>query len=597
MRFVGRRAAAWCVAGLLSWSLLTIPSLGGPTEAATPPSGHVSRKPVTFRELRHGVRPTSLSNNRRFAAPPDAAKAPPLTGTLHLAGAPMRVFSDGTRSHRIADPVLGKDTMRFPAARIAFFSAGAQLVPVTQNVIRIGSLPHTRSYWDLLVQPGRRWTQPGDHGWHRASFPFELVNEIEGETHTGIALFLYRGHRVSPVRFQVVQQTSPYLVPQFFSAWGTTGAKLGRQVGHVAQARRTFERSQRAQLEHRSWSALRRNVDPAVLGDFRGFPDVVQSAVAVDGKVYQAACPTAAGPFPYCHDVRYGVWSVTKSAMLSVGLLRLAQKYGRHILQIPVAHILPGRQPTSWRDVTVQDLANMASGHGPTKSPRCYLCDYQRWYVARSERHKTAEALDYRRFAKPGTTYDYRDQDAYLLGVVEDELLKSRAGRQADIWSMLRREVYRPIGIFYVPANSTLEPGRLHAAGHPLLAYGYYPTIDDLARIGALFAHHGRWHGHQILDRALVDRLLPRPQPAAAALPVTRTGSHWYLDDWQIRRLRSDEGCSRYLPQMLGWGGNTVTLAGAGTTLIRIRNNWVGDRVNPQHSINALADALVAYCP
>jgi hypothetical protein len=58
----------------------------------------------------------------------------------------------------------------------------------------------------------------------------------------------------------------------------------------------------------------------------------------------------------------------------------------------------------------------------------------------------------------------------------------------------------------------------------------------------------------------------------------------------------SDEGCTRYVPQMLGWGGNTVTVAGAHATLIRIRNNWVGDRVNAQTSINALADELVSYC-
>jgi hypothetical protein len=402
---------------------------------------------------------------------------------------------------------------------------------------------------------------------------------------------------VTPVRFQIVQQTSPYLVPQYFSAWGTTRASITQRVGRVAKARRAFARTQHARLRHRPWSALRGRADRASLSDFRTFGDVVQSAVAVNGTIYSTGCPTAAGPFPYCHDVRYGVWSVTKSAMLSVALMRLAQKYGTHILRARISLVLPGRQPRSWHDVTVQDLANMASGHGPAHHPRCYLCDYQRWYVARSERHKTTEALDYRRFDEPGTIYNYRDQDAYLLGVVEDELLKSKAGQHADIWSMLRHQVYRRIGISYTPSNSTIEPTRAHAQGQPLLAYGYYPTIDDLARIGALFAHHGRWHGHQILDRTLVDRLLPRPTPAPSALRVTDSGSHYYLDDWHIRRLRSDEGCTRYLPQMLGWGGNTVTVAGAGATLIRIRNNWVGDSVNPQRSINALADALVPYCP
>ncbi|HEX4470470.1 MAG TPA: serine hydrolase [Nocardioides sp.] len=597
MLSLGLRSLAWTFTGTLTASLVVVAPLDLTSAgAATPPGGHVSRAPISTGQLLRGAVPTSLSNNSRFAAPSNAKSAPPLRGTLRLSGAVMHVLGDGQHRHRIADPVLGKDTTLFPAARIPFFSDGPHLVPTSQDVIRVGSLRHTRSYWDLLVQPGRRWTQPGDHGWHRASFPFELVNSIEGETHTGIAMFLYRGHRVSPVRFQIVQQTSPYLVTQYFSAWGTSRATLTRGVAHVREARHRYVRSQQARLPHRPWSALRDRVGARTRNAFRDFSDVVQSAVDIDGTVYRTPCPTAAGPFPYCDDVRYGVWSVTKSAMLNVALLRLAQKYGAGILRSRISRLLPGRQPRSWHDVTVEDLANMASGHGPAAHPHCYLCDYSRWYVARSERHKTTEALDYRRFAKPGTVYNYRDQDAYLLGVVEAHLLKAEAGSHADLWTMRRREVYRRIGIFYAPANSTIEPRRPRSAGHPLMAYGYYPTVDDLAKIAALYAHHGRWHGRQILDRRLVDRLLPRPRPAKAALQATKSGSHFYLDDWHIRRLVSAEGCTRYVPQMLGWGGNTVTVAGAHATLIRIRNNWVGDRVNAQTSINQLADALVSYC-
>jgi hypothetical protein len=587
---------AVAVAAALPLALLT-PLTGrvAPADAATPPSGHVSHRPVTFGQLRHGTTPAGLTANMRFAPGADAGPAPALRGTLNLSGSRMHFLTDAKRRHHVANPVLGKDTRLFPSVRLSWVSVGGHLVPTTQDVIRVGSLPGTRSYWDLLVQPGRRWTQPGDHGWHRASFPFELVNSIEGETHTGIAMFLYRGHRVSPVRFQIVQQTAPYLVSQYFSAWGTTHASLSSHVAHAARARRTFQRSQQARLRHRPWSDVAARAGRSTTSAFSGYSDVVQSAVDVDGTVYRTACPTAAGPFPYCDDVRYGVWSMTKSAMLDVAMLRLAQKYGARILHQRIVGILPGRQPRSWHDVTVEDLANMASGHGPAGNPRCYLCDYSRWYVARSERRKTAEALDYPRFAKPGTTYVYRDQDAYLLGVVEDQLLKAHAGSHADIWSMLRREVYRRIGIFYAPSNSTLEPGKARAPGHPLLAYGYYPTTDDLAKIAALYAHHGRWHGRQLLDRRLVDRLLPRANPAPAALQATKSGAHFYLDDWHIRRVASTDGCTRYVPQMDGWGGNTVTIAGAHAILIRIRNNWI-ESSNPQTSINDLADALGDLC-
>jgi hypothetical protein len=572
--------------------------VGAPQGAATtPPGGQVSDQPITAAQLLNAAQPSGLTDNSRFAPGPDAKWAPALNGTLSLGGATMDVLSDAPGGG-ITNPVDGKDTTFFPDVSLSFFTAGQQLVPVTQNVIRNGVLPNTRSYWDVIVQPGRVWTQPGDEGWHRASFPFALVNSIEGETHTGIAMFLYRGSDISAVRFQVVQMTAPYDVPEYFSAWGVTGADFTAGVAHLWKLRNLHLRSEAARLPERPWSALKRIADPTAVDAFNSYSDVIESAAVVDGKLFRSDCPTSAGPFPYCSDVRYGVWSVTKSAMLNVAMMRLAHKYGRWIVHAPIARYLPQARTSGWRDVTIGDLANMASGHGPAGDPTCYLCDYTRWYLAPSEDEKTAEALDYPRFATPGTVYNYRDQDAYLLGVVEEKLLQKREGQHADIWRMVRDEVYRPLGIYQAPTNMTIEPDAVgpHAVGQPMMAYGYYPTLDDLAKVAALYQNHGAWNGRQILNRSLVNRLLARPSPAPQALPGSDDGSHWYLTDWHIQRVESSHGCIRYVPQMEGWGGNTVTVLPGDTTLIRMRNNWVGDPSDPQVEINALADELSPVC-
>ena len=565
--------------------------------ATTPPGGSVSNAPITAGELLSGAKPAGLTANTRFAPAPDARWAPALDGTLRLAGATMDVLSDAPGG-QISNPVDGKDTTFFPDVDLSFFTVGQQLVPVTQNVIRNGVLPHTRSYWDVIVQPGRIWSQAGDDGWHRASFPFALVNSIEGETHTGIAMFLYRGSQVSAVRFQIVQMTAPYDVPEYFSAWGVTAAHFKPGIAHVWKLRKRHRAAEAARLPERPWSALSKVADPATLSAFDSYSDVIESAAVVHGTLFRGDCPTSAGPFPYCSDVRYGVWSVTKSAMLNVAMMRLAQKYGRWILHAPIARYVPQARRAGWRDVTLGDLANMASGHGPAGQPTCYLCDYTRWYLAPSEREKTDEAVDYPRFAEPGTVYNYRDQDAYLLGVAEQGLLQKREGPDADIWQMVRDEVYRPLGIYQAPTNTTIEPGAVgpHAMGQPMLAYGYYPTLDDLAKIAMLYQSHGAWNGRQILNRSLINRLLARPKPAPEALPGSENGSHWYLTDWHITRMRSADGCTRYVPQMEGWGGNTVTVLPGRVTLIRMRNNWVGDPSNAQVEINALADELSPVC-
>jgi Beta-lactamase len=592
LRFLPRWFPGVAGAGVTALCVALGASAPWPAAAKTPPGGRVAGAPITAAELLRGVRADSLTRNARFAPPSGASgSVQSFDGTLKLAGAVMRVRSTAHRF--IADPVGGKDTRFFPNVSITFFTAGSKLVPTTQDVIRNGVLSGTRSYWDIIVQPGRVWTQANDHGWHRASFPFALVNSIEGETHTGVALFLYRGSRVSSVRFQIVQETAPFDVPQYFTAWGTSAAAFTRGVAHLAADRRAFTNTQRAQLPELPWSALAGRAPAKTLGAFASYKDVIQSAAVIGGKIYRTDCPTAAGPFPYCSAVRYGVWSITKSAMLNVATLRLAEKFGSGFLGHSIAPYVPGAAAQGWSNVTFRDLANMASGHGPAGHGTCYLCDYTRWYLAPGEAAKTTEALNYPAFTKPGTKFNYRDQDAYLLGVADDNFLKSHEGSKANIWTMLANEVYRPIGISGAPTNSTIEtPG---AAGLPLMAYGYYPTLDDLAKIAMLYQSGGAWKGKQILDRALVDQLLPRKTLPKGALLASSDGSEHYLLDWHIVRVRATSRCTRYVPQAEGWGGNTLTLLPGGVSLLRMRNNWVATP-HPQNTVNALASQLAPLC-
>ena len=282
------------------------------------------------------------------------------------------------------------------------------------------------------------------------------------------------------------------------------------------------------------------------------YSDVIQSAVVHEGVLYRDDCPTAAGPFPYCDDVRYGVWSVTKSAMMNVAMLRLALNYEADFFDHPIDRYIPAAEdsPNEWENVKFRHLANMASGHGPDGDPTCYLCDYDRWYVAPSEQEKTTEALDYVWFTDPGTVFNYRDQDAYLLGVALDAFVKDKEGPEATVWNLLRNEVYRPIGIFHAPTNSTVEPDG--SAGQPLMANGYYPTLDDLAKIALLYEQGGNWNGEQLLDPSYVEQLLPRETPPEGALPASDDRSTYYLTNWWLQRLDSSAGCVRYVPNMRG---------------------------------------------
>jgi hypothetical protein len=65
---------------------------------------------------------------------------------------------------------------------------------------------------------------------------------------------------------------------------------------------------------------------------------------------------------------------------------------------------------------------------------------------------------------------------------------------------MVVAEVFRPIGIFHAPMMHTQETDGGH--GIPILATGFYPTIDDVAKLTTLLQHGGQHQGQQILHAA-----------------------------------------------------------------------------------------------
>lgn len=540
----------------------------------------IANEPITWEELIEGTEVKGLTSNYLFAAPDNAIEpSVGFAGTLKFEGAHM-----GMSPEFSTNKVNGKDITFFPDVSLKFFTVDDKyLVPVTQNVIPNGTLENTRSYWDIIVQPGRVWSNfDQDNGWNRASFPFSLVNRLEGETHIGIAMFLYKEDKVSHVRFQIVAETGPFDVSGYFTAWGVTKASYEPHgIDNLEYHKDVYRRHLENRFPTAPLDELKQKVGDKNLAGFNGAKNtseeknVLQTGLLFDGVLYRSSSHFAAGPFPYCDEIRYGVWSVTKTAMMNVAMLRLAEKYGRGLLDEKIANYIqiPEFQK-EWNDVTYLDMANMASGRGSTvDDPTCYLCDYHRWYLAPSMNEKVTESLDYPLVWEPGTKYNYRDQDAFLLGVALEKYLQNKEGEDATLDQMLKKEVYEPIGICYAPVNHTIEKNG--SIGHPRMDFGYHATMDELAKIALLYEKHGNWNGNQILNRQLVDSILPKQEPSALALSKgekNEFGSKYYAMNWHIEPYQSPEGHELYLPNMKGYGGNIVTLMPGHVVGFRIAN-------------------------
>lgn len=526
------------------------------------------------------TQPGGLIDNGAFVPGPDALPAhAPFTGSLVLTEAPMRTSPADLKFRA----VRGKDPHYFPAARLSFITVDGDLVPTSQDVIRSGFAAGRRSYWDMIVQPGRTWSVRADGEWSRAAFPFALVNSMEGETHNGLATFLYRNGQVSALRYQIVQQTLPGNVEAIFTAFGRAPVRFDETVeGNPDEAARRYRAAEADSVPVRPWSELLKHADKgAVAGFADGVPakDTVLSGLDFRGTFYLHDCNSAVGPLPWCERARFGVWSVTKAFANEVALLRLAQKYGPDVFKAKITDYVPeARGQTAWSNVRFDDCINMASGVGNGSSRRepndisdGYLePTYYEWYDAPSWKEKILALLRTGRAYPwgPGQVARYRDQDMFILAVAMDAYLKSREGPHASLWKMLEHEVYEPIGIHYAPVNLTVESS---GEGQPIMGFGAYPTIGDLVKVARLYHARGSWGGAQLLYAPRIDELSPGPRPRG--LPTgdrSAFGETTYFNTFWNLRYDSVEGCKLYIPQMLGWGANSVTLYPGGATAVRI---------------------------
>jgi CubicO group peptidase (beta-lactamase class C family) len=481
--------------------------------------------------------------------------------------------------------VNNKATQLFPGVTVGFFSEDGYLVPIVRDLMQ----PRNReNFWLIQVEPGRVWSEPGDKGFSRASFPFMLTGDVEGDAYNGLATFLYDGSSVSRLRYQVVQQSSPYFIQTWFVAMGHVPLEF--HPGEIPDRDRIageFRQELADRAPRSDWSELEAEYDPAWFADFDSSIDparVTTSGLIIDGTVYARPSRTPYGDFPYPDEMRHGVWSVTKSALALVAMLRMAQKYGDEIFEYKISDYLEVTAGhNGWDEVTFGDALNMATGIGggsgkvdPNNIRDGYIvgdeASFNAWYLAPGKDKMLAEA--FKRPSYPwgsGVHARYCDRETFTLSAAMDSLLKSREGGDADLWRMLTEEVYRPIGIQHMSSKFTQEPDG--SRGIPFLGWALFMTVDDIAKISILLQNGGRHEGRQILSPTKLAEALY--QTGIRGLPTGASnefGDHSYHMALWHTPFTTESGFAASVPEMHGWGGMLVALMPNGITGYRIGN-------------------------
>ena len=507
-----------------------------------------------------------------------------------LAGA-LRFFpSPLTLSGASVEAVqLGKRVDRFPALELPFVTGNGVFLPVSRG---IHQAVDGQSFWQLIPGPGRVWREPADGGWYRAGFVFTLGNNIDHLTHHGLGLLVFRPDRSSAgLRYQATEGGVPIVLPFGLEVWGYAPCEWSRPpapAGASSVARYREERATSRRL--RSWNALADHCPGDLLASAckgYGAQTTVTCALATSSDIFATPYCTAHGEHPNLATLRQGIWSATKSAGAGVALFHLAERYGPEVLDVRVADLLEvSAGHDGWNEVRLRDCFNMATGIGdlaPEAEPPAVFADYDmfwdgdsvpvrrylRWFTAPSRAERLEAAFSHDSYPwGPGRVARYRDQDFFVLAAAMDALVKEREGASAALWPLMEQDVYGPIGLKHAVVNRTVEPDG--SPGIPLLGGGLFLTLEEVARIAALYHGLGEHAGKQLLHRASVTEATD--PHAVKGLP---TGLHnadgeirYHMGFWH-RPYRTRDGKLRYLPAMFGYGGTEIVLLPNAMTAIR----------------------------
>jgi len=156
-------------------------------------------------------------------------------------------------------------------------------------------------------------------------------------------------------------------------------------------------------------------------------------------------------------------------------------------LDTPITTYLPelARRDPRFARITIRHLLTMTSG--------LFYIDYD---LPWSDPAKIYYSPDLRALAlgvqvedAPGKTWEYNSYHAVLLGMI----LERTTGRSVSTY--LEQEIWKPLGMEF-PASWSLDS---QSGGCEKMETGLNARAIDVAKLGRLYLHDGRWRGRQIL--------------------------------------------------------------------------------------------------
>lgn len=447
-----------------------------------------------------------------------------------------------------------------PSFTMEFVQDTDHLIPQKRGLIRTSN-----QAWDLFIEPGLVWKEPGDRGYSRAALPFSLQERNANCTHNGVMTFLFDPDgSMSRVVYQIASETCLYFK---FNMWGTSSAHY--EPGMVPDSQEiitAYRQEMSGRLPVKPIRAL--SVDhPTLNGQAFGAPSDITPehmttfGVIVDGVHYRGGCTTRYGPYPFCENVILPSYSVAKSVFAGLGMMRLEKLYPG-AMQAKIQDYVPECADAGWKDVTFGQTLDMATGR--YKSLKREVDEdaavQDGFFIDLTHAEKIKRACNlYPKRTKPGRKWVYHTTDHYILGTAMQAFLREKQGPQADIFrDLLVAPIFKKIGLS--PLSYKTRRTR-DAVAQPFVGWGLSFLPDDYAKLGQFTAMlKGMWEGKALVDEKLLNAALQR-DPDDPGLPAPDkhfryNNGFWAWDAASFVKC----GHASWIPFMSGYGGISVVL-------------------------------------
>jgi CubicO group peptidase (beta-lactamase class C family) len=449
----------------------------------------------------------------------------------------------------------------FPKFEIAFLSHDGELIPQTKKKIITRS--ESSSLWDVIVGTGRVWHEKQDGEWSRASFPLTLTDRYVGQARNCVATFVYQADTISAICLQCSQETADIDDQQLGNINGTLPVTFQqRSFPDSAQIVDEHQRSIAERLPVHSLSKI--DVNGAVADYFeqkiRTNAPTSLGAVLLDNQLYLHPPKTRHGNYPYPHEMRHGLYSVTKSMAGALALMYFEERYEERLFDALIVDYVPAlADHEGWQGVTFAHALNMATGTvGSERSEHLYQTSIAAETAA--EAIKNVAQLG-NTAASPGQVFNYASTNFFVLSYALQQYVEAKEG-VANYWDLVHENVLVPIGAEQFSLLHTIED-----VGIPMLAFGALPTIDEAAKIALLFANEGSYEGQQLLSKERVQEVFGHTTQSGYSTNNDFRGDQYQHGFWS-KKIKAG-GCQVRATYMLGFGENYIVFLPSGAIIFR----------------------------